>query len=148
MSTFKIQDQNTSLNIVETHYYKWLLAKKFETGIHFTTTKLDYLKEQGFKQGETFLSDADYSTLSVIEKSFVRWELNTKKTLLKIDSLIGKQIQVTHPKHQGVWTYNVIGFNNENDIVLKNSFYPKGEPFTVDKLWFSDEAERTIVIIN
>lgn len=71
MGVFKIQDQDTKKQIVETHYYEWLLSKK-RTDIHKSLTKVDYLKEQGFQIGIDYITDAEINTLKYIEHHYFR----------------------------------------------------------------------------
>lgn len=72
MSTFKIQDSDTAILILESHYYKWLEANKIERSLHYRETKQIYLKEQGFVLGTDFLNDGDLSTLCFIEQAYAR----------------------------------------------------------------------------
>lgn len=68
---FEIIDKDRSQQIVETHYYKWLLEKK-KTDIHYTLTKLEYLEEQGFKVGVNKLNETNFDTLKYIEQHYFR----------------------------------------------------------------------------
>lgn len=80
-NSFKIVDsERTNLPIIQTDYYQWLL-KQGKTDIHSTSTKLEYLAEQGFKFGVDSLSTDDYLTLSSIEQGYFQFEI--KPTLRK-----------------------------------------------------------------
>ena len=93
-------------------------------------------------------------------------EINLYLLKLKIDELIGKVIRVTLKGFAGYSFYHVIGFDNDDDVILRTisrtklTKLPKNEgffkevittdfaPFTVDKLWFDEKkTNRNIEII-
>lgn len=71
---FKIQDQDSSQLMMETHYYKWLLSRK-PSDIHSIKTKMEYLGEQGFCVGKNHLSTDDLKRLQYIEQHYFNNEI-------------------------------------------------------------------------
>lgn len=69
MQLFEIKDKDSSIKMVDTHYYKWLVDNKKED-VHNIKTKIEYLEAQGFKVGYNFLREKDLQTLNYIEQHF------------------------------------------------------------------------------
>lgn len=65
---FRLIDQNDRVEIVTTHYYKWL--KENVKNVHYIETKLNYLKSQGFNKGTDFLTREEVSRLQSIERYY------------------------------------------------------------------------------
>lgn len=69
MNIFTIVDQNDSQPMVDTHYYKWLVANNIED-VHTIGTKTLYLTEQGFIKGVNKLTETDLRRLKYIEEHY------------------------------------------------------------------------------
>lgn len=68
---FEIADSKATV-IKDSHYHKWLEKNVPNKNVHLIQTKVDYLKEQGFEVGTSFLSEDDLTTLKVIEQSYAK----------------------------------------------------------------------------
>ena len=77
MAKFTIKDQDTSIPMLDTHYYQWLKETN-QTTINKTITKVEYLKSQGFIVGTDFISDKEIFTLKSIENIYYTIELSPK----------------------------------------------------------------------
>lgn len=78
MSLFKIKDQDDSVAVETTHYYKWLKGKKVDN-IHAIKTKTEYLIEQGFNVGVDRVTEEDLKRLKAIETLYFNAELKNKE---------------------------------------------------------------------
>jgi hypothetical protein len=74
---FTIKDKDTSILMVETHYYKWLEEKQ-PMDIHTIKTKTDYLSEQGFVVGVDKISEEELKTLKYVEQHYFSLNLKSK----------------------------------------------------------------------